>query len=946
MLGRSFVFIAFLALAAAAQGQTAAILGKDNAAFARELYRKGYADLAQGLCGAIEKAPDADATELSQVKVLALDFKLEDSKRETDLAKKKDLVLAVVNGKQEFLKANPTGPDAATVRESLPETLRVLGESLSALMKEEKDPNKYLELREQGNVQFQEAEKQLEALTSELVNKRDDPAVDLRYMSASYDLCKVMFFHAQLTSSEKEPDAKRYNAALEAFQRFGLDYNDQLVNVEGMIFQGLIHKALGSKEDALLDFDDAIRLRENFEKDSSGHFAVPAEAADVISRAVLQKMKFFADDGKHKEALEVSKDFFATIPDAIASSQGLAILSAELDSRVATGDSTGAAEVAQKIADADPTGPWGARAHDVLGKTVSSGGAAKGLGPDKLLNIAESLLGKSEYDQALALCSQALESARGGPDEAEWGCQALISMGVIERKRGDNWVLDACAAFDSAAERFPTAKRAPDALAASMEGYQTLYAKEKLSYYKRRFDDRLGLLVSKYPTHPAAASSALFTAKQLEKEEDFEQAAAAYLKIAPDSPSYAEAQYKAGYCMFRQAVKASKASKGADVKPLIAAAEAQLKKSVDIVQAASQKTLDRELLNRLDKYSFEIPVSLANLYLVAGGGQEEKVLPALAGLEEKYGADEQKISTVWGLRIQALRASGKLEDAEKLLEALIAKTPDSKAIGTAAGVLARALDQRAIEVNEKAPADASNYWRRAMRYYVIGVKARQKAGGRGDDVEQIAQRLFAMGLSANHLPETQISFVGWRPEKTDAVDRDYWKNSAELYEAAQATSASYRTLIGLARSYGFLGQWDQADATYGRLFDQEKLIDPKTKRFDRTIVSGKPELISAYLEYGVAEYEVGKSMKDSDKLNHATQIFNDICGAYDNTQELWWHAKYYQVRGLYERGDYDSADVVLRSVERTTQDFDGGKYGYKKLFTDLKAELAKKTFKK
>ncbi len=946
MLGRSFVVVALLAFAAPAHGQSAAILAKDNAAFARELYRRGYADLAEGLCATIEKAPDVASDELAQVKVLALDFKLESAKRETDPVKKKDLVLAVVAGKQDFLNANPTGAEAAVVRESLPETLRVLGESLLVVMKTETDPNKYIELREQGNVQFQEAEKQLETLTSELATKRDDPAIDLRYMQAAYDLCKVQFFHAQLTSTDKEPDAKRYNKALEAFQRFGLDYSDQLVCIEGMIFQGLIHKALGMKDDALLDFDDAIRLRENFEQDSNGKYNVAPEAADVISKAYMQKARMLAEQGNHKDAIATSQDYFATVNDALQASQALALLSAELDSRMASGDSAGASEVAQKIADADPTGPWGARAHEMLGKTVTSAGAANGLGADKLLQVAESLMEKGEFDKALSVCSQALEAARGGANEADWGCEAMISMGVILRKKGESSVFDACAAFDSAAERFPTAKRAPDAIAASMDGYQSMYAKDKLSFYKKRFDDRLGLLISKYPTHPAAAASQLYEAKGFEKEEAFDQAAAAYLKVLPDAPAYAEAQYKAGYCLFRHAVKTSKANKAADVKSIVASAEAQLKKSVGIVQTATTKTLDRDMLGRLEKYSFEIPVSLANLYLFAGGGQEAKVIEALAGLEDKYGADEQKVSTVWGLRIQALRALGKLDEAEKLLQALIAKSPDSKAIGTAAGVLARALDQRAIEVNEKTPDEASGLWKRSMRYYVIGVKARQKAGGRGDDTEQIAQRLYAMGLSANHLPDTQISFVGWRPEKPEAVDREYWKNAAELYEIAQATSASYRTLIGLARCYGFLGQWDQASGAYGRLFDQERLVDPKTKKFDRAVITAKPELIFAYLESGVTEYEVGKSMKDSDKLNRATQIFNDILATYDNTSEMWWHAKYHQLRALFERGDYDTADVALRGVERTTQDFDEGKYGYKKLFTELKAELAKKVFKK
>ena len=76
-------------------------------------------------------------------------------------------------------------------------------------------------------------------------------------------------------------------------------------------------------------------------------------------------------------------------------------------------------------------------------------------------------------------------------------------------------------------------------------------------------------------------------------------------------------------------------------------------------------------------------------------GKASQVLALIEGLETKVGDDADMVSDVWSLRITALQAEGKLDQAQTLFEALRQSSPGSPSVATAAGVLARALDRSA-----------------------------------------------------------------------------------------------------------------------------------------------------------------------------------------------------------------------------------------------------------
>ena len=63
------------------------------------------------------------------------------------------------------------------------------------------------------------------------------------------------------------------------------------------------------------------------------------------------------------------------------------------------------------------------------------------------------------------------------------------------------------------------------------------------------------------------------------------------------------------------------------------------------------------------------------------------------------------------------------------------------------------------------------------------------------------------------------------------------------------------------------------------------------------------------------------------RSERAADIFDRSLGAnnLEAGSELWWRAKTLQIKTMVQRGQFDAADIALRDLERTTQDYDGNK---------------------
>jgi tetratricopeptide (TPR) repeat protein len=952
MFLRSTLVCGFVAVACAtARADDKYILGKDDEDFARELNRAGYVDLARQLSEAIQKTRGGEKSEL-----LNIDLSADEASREKDPKKRVALLLEIVKQKEAYADKHKGSEQGDVVVDSLPLLYQVVGESIAAAIQGEQDAGAAASLRNEGvelfkraeralNEQLQEIDKQREAKQDDITTLEDldeeqaeDP-LDRKKMLTMYSLIRTYYFHALLLEDSDADKPLKFSKSVELFQEFQLDFANSYPYYEGYVYEGLCHEGLGKTDEAIGSYDAAIKIRENWEKGSTGVWPMPAEAAHICSWAVLQKMTALAKKNDDKAVIAAADDFLNSTPDAFRTMKGLAVLAAKADACSRSGDSAALEAAAKKLIEIDPQGLGGQKGRDLLG--MGSGGGGKGLGFFESLRAAEQAIARNEVDLGITLCQRVIDNSRGTKDQAAASAQACLLLGIAEARAGR--MQGAVVAWETAAERFGPNDTAGDALWRAVNGWLELYAQEQRGYYKTRSREAVNRLLKDYPNSPQAAMAQLWEGRQLDAEGKFLEAAKSFDGVPEKSPAYGEALYRSANSYANQVRTVLQKDKKADVKALVAGAESRVKKAREVLEAAARATLDTPTQARLLGIAFAARVSLAGLYLVNGVDRSGDVEPLLEGIETQYPGDGDKLSAAWGLRIRALQNLDKVDDAITQLDQQLAKDPKTKGIGPIALAIGRALDQRAQDlVKEKgASPGADAQFQRAVKYYLLSV-APQVDGReplRVDAVEAIADRLLALGLQFNAVPETVASFVDWTGKRKETAA---WTEAARLYELVVPLTPSYRTQIHLAQAYGYLGKFKEAASTYAQLFDHERFVNAGTKKIDPEAQRARPELLLAYVEYGVALREAGVAARDEASLERASGAFEAIVTSVAADSKTWWQAKYWQVQLLVDRGRYDVAEVALRSVRRTSNNFDDGRFGYRDRFVALEEDVKKK----
>jgi tetratricopeptide (TPR) repeat protein len=915
------------------------ILGRDDAAFARALFDRGFSDLAQEACDTIlslETSGELDFEEILEAKSLELDLQMETADRLPAPLERLGAVRDLIQKKEKLIGDNSRTEVAGRMREALPEDYLRLGQALVDALDQTKDPAEGATLRAEGDATFTEAEDQMRQRITRFADQLDEGGPNTSYaerqhLLATWNLGRTLYFHGLLHPEGSPEQAERFEECVDVFSDLALDYPDVLSTYQGYIYQGLCHSALGEVEAATEDFDAAIALRETWPQDeASGVWQIQSsDAGDVISAAVYQKILALTKADRHDEVEEVAQDFYTTIPDAYLTSQGLAVVAAHADSRLKAGDQGRAGELAQLLIEEDPQGIGASLGRGLLAKMAVSGASPQD--PQGLVSVAETLRAQGSIDLARAHCRKAIERARGNAGAVEAGAQACTLLGSTYLAQ--NRLYEASIAFDLAEDFFPGASTTPEALWRSIDCYRKLFFNEKRPFFDKRQQERITLLSTKYAAHPRSQQIILLRGSTLEDEGKFEEAAKLYHGIQPSSPVFQEAQARAARSLYLQA-RATKDEAAA--KKLQTDAERELRKSLDDLAQAIQNTLDVQVQTQLQRTRFGVIETLGRLLLEVGRPAE--VPPLLEGLEAD--TTEGRAEVVWTMRIQALQAQGKVAEAEALFESLLRTNPNSPAIAATAGVLARGLDQRATDLAGTDEAGARELWVKAVHYYDVSIRPQLEGQIVDEEIRTVADRLYSIGFELNDVPETAQTFVDWSDEpKAPAV----WERAAAIYEALLARAPSYRTEIQLGRCLGLLGRWEEAAAVYARLFDAESILEPGGRGFNQQVIQAKPELLNAYLEWGVAEHRLALVDGSEDRKKRAEAIFPRVIGAATGQSRLWWAAKYHQAQAMYDRGEYIPSDSVVRDLNRgTDENFDKGEFGYQPRFAALEADLAKK----
>lgn len=932
-----------LAFALHAQDADFFTLGTDHAKFARELYTAGYIELAETFCTKIENSPAATPDEVASVRSVHLDLKIAQAKLQKESRAKLTALAQLLKEKEEFIDAYPDSREAKDARETLPDVYASVGEAYADSVTEVKDdPGEAKRLRGEGSEVFRRGEQaladQIEGLQAALEDTSLDPtqleALEIELMTARYNQGRTFFFHAMLLGKDDPFGKTFYERCIEVFGEFGLEYEGTLLYFQGQVFQGQANAALGLTDDALDSFDECLRLKETFGADED----MPETTIQVLAWGAQEKIKLLSELKRYDEAIATANDFLKTVKGAAAVRQDLSVLYARLEAEKAKGDTAASQATAKLLDEKDPNGYFGSRGREVLGNLVASGEG--GLDGKNLLKFAQSQFAKKDYEQALNLCNQAINASRAAGRKEDLTETFILAASCY-------WWLDrveeAAVAYDAAAESNPTAERAGDALYSASLAYDDRYKKTRRAFYEKRSDDRLQKLATRFPKNPHSSEHVLSAAKKLAANDQFAEAAAAYLKIPTDSSAYPGAQYGAALALYSDAQRLAK-EKSPDTKAAAAKAETQMRQARTVLETAAGKTLDLKEKATLESNAFRMVSLMGNLYMLEAVGRQNDALALTKEIEDKYPGDEEKIGEARSLRVRALTALGKLKDAEDYLEGLVAADSSSRSTAQAAGVLARTLDQQATELitKDKASTAADALWKQAFRYYVLSMKPKLNDSGVGDELEQVANRLKIMGERFNGVPENVTSFIGLK-ENFRATAPEYWEAAVDFY-TPPANAGSFKARVNLAQTLCYLGRFADAVDIYSGIVENETLIDPATSEINRAALTGRPELLLVYLELGVAQYERGRAEKDDGQISNANVIFGQIGKvATKLTSETWWRARYYFHLTQYEVGLYEKCLAGLNDLQRnSSDDFDDGKYGLNTRFKELKRNVERK----
>jgi tetratricopeptide (TPR) repeat protein len=567
----------FAASAASAFAQSPNVLSgrpEADAQFARKLFDRQQTELAEAICGLLEKSGKLSGKAAVEVRSLYIDLRLEIAKKTADLPKRKDLLKQALADKEDFIKQNQGTPEAETASITLPDAYALLGDTLKKMVETETQPSVIADYQSEGQKVYAEAEDRLKTRIEELTKLKDekdergeeDEDLVNQLMTARFNLPRTYYGHAQLYGKDEFRRKELLGIAITLLQEFGLDFSGVAFTYYAQILEGQCEKELGNTENALQIWAGvANELKEGWETDKNGIFQINSDVCDIVAQALFQRALYLTELGRAQEGIAEVRDFFAKYAGAYETDKGLPLLAQLGEMQLAANDTEGASKTAQKLIDLDGNGPWGRNGQVLQDKLLGKGGGV-GVGVAKLLQLAGTQYQRRNENRALELCRQAIAEAKGDPKESANGLAAFLLLGDIFR--GREWYHEATLAYDAGAESYPNEPDAAEAVYRSLQCFTEIKKTEKRPAIERRISERMKTLTTRYPTHPRASFALIVEGQGYEGDDEFLKAAQTYEKVQPDAKSYIVAQFSAGNAYFLHArTLARDAAKKAEAKP-------------------------------------------------------------------------------------------------------------------------------------------------------------------------------------------------------------------------------------------------------------------------------------------------------------------------------------------------------------------------------------------
>jgi len=341
-------------------------------------------------------------------------------------------------------------------------------------------------------------------------------------------------------------------------------------------------------------------------------------------------------------------------------------------------------------------------------------------------NYAESI---GQFQNAVRVANPAVYGRDLLPEAWYKMGQAYYRLSRSGRTGGNyNYYYEAALCFSHIARSYPDADDNLAAQAADMakEFYAALFDASRkmhreLTYDGERYYRSLESFSERFPSHPDAPRALFQSAELARTLENYVAASRIYDRITADHPRYYEARYRAGLCLYLEALKLSEQSQPPPkirISQLLQQAAGRFQEYVDWF-ADNSDLLALEQVDVANEWVAKASLALGKLLVhdVWGFGQDaeggaRRALELLSDFEQTYlsGPTREELRAellpqAFFVKIQAYRRLDELAEAEKFVKAIIERYSQHRLSSRAASLLGYAYLQKRNELQEGGAED-------------------------------------------------------------------------------------------------------------------------------------------------------------------------------------------------------------------------------------------------
>jgi tetratricopeptide (TPR) repeat protein len=941
-----------VAVAAAIGASTAAAQEPDDFSFAKRLAYRGWFDLAKDICDRIEKDNSMPRDARSALPILLAEIELAKADRETDPKKALEFMSGSISRLQKFIADEERHPRIFEAHINIGYLKSRKAKALVDQIEGAKTAEEHDRLRQEAATLYAEITADFEKSAQDWRRiQPPTPEIDGAIMDARLESERARYENARIPGIPEEDRKKLLGDAIKHLVDFEIDYGDTAKAFEAMLLEGRCLYEMGEYAQAETKLKNTMGLDGILRKEK-----IPRNDYfdQIIFGAYLTTAQIQLKTNRPKDAKAFIDDKLATDPSASKSWIGLALKVEKVEALHRLKESNAARILAEDVIKSDPTGPFGAKMKDRLANLSTRGGPGRGIEPDQGIRAAEGLLEKGRLRDAMAMLRQAIEGCTTEEQRTKNVPRALFLMGQCLQDMHRNY--EAAIVYEKIVSQYASHELGVKACWEAVVCYSNEFDTFEDPQDEREKDRLMQTLLDRWKGAKEADNIPYLQGLKLENAKKLREAADKYLLVPDRAPAYERSLVRGAYCLRVDAFREFATKKGIKndaaamqaVKDQLARAEELFKKFLHRVETLPAENAE----SARDRASLVIVVNqeLAFLYNHELVGKAEESLKFLEKVAKDMSADDDRMARIHRLQVQSQLVLNKNDEAVKTLELLMDRFPHAKETAEACKSVAIRLDEITIKMDPNSDAAKENL-KKISRYYGkwLDGAMRFSMNASVNDVMAVGATLYMTAKQLNNLPKEVFSFMDMKKGMIVA-----WKNYFEEAEFVHALLVSDKfkgiaprdrleLMTRRARCLSFIADsadgWNRAKGAYEDIVKEYGIKDPKGAFVPGTLTK-TPVLVGVYIEMGAVYFELGRWNKIH--YDNAISTFADIMSIAGNGGEPWWIAKYMLAISHFRRGkdkDIMTAQTIIRMLQENYPDFDGGKYGLKDKFIELKKQI-------